>query len=341
MAARAPLLLLLLFSISILLLLRIGSNQPPHSHSPDQPHYDYDFQTQNPSHKPKPRTPVPSLFTARYSEQTFIGAHDSVALRTEENGWSISGNQYLNISTQLDYGVRLLQAQGHPNPEGVEGIRLCHFNCALMNGGSLHEFLTTVKGFLDANPKGVVTLLFVNVGVPLEWWASAYYETGMDVSSYIPPYDKRKGAMMLEDWPTIEEMVSSNRRLITFLSNGADEEQVPYLLNQFDYMFETNFVIDSPNQFSCTPARPRPSEPWAIPKKLSLVNHFLYAKFLGFRYPNASYANVTNGAGFRTGELGEHAARCRNTYERRPNYLLVDFFNEGEVFEVEYGMNAY
>ena len=57
-------------------------------------------------------------------------------------------------------------------------------------------------------------------------------------------------------------------------------------------------------------------------------------------YPNASYANTTNAAGFHVGELGEHAARCRSVYNRRPNFLQVDFFNEGEVFAVEYGMNA-
>jgi hypothetical protein len=60
----------------------------------------------------------------------------------------------------------------------------------------------------------------------------------------------------------------------------------------------------------------------------------------GFRYPNATYANTTNGAGFHTGELGEHAVRCRERFERRPNFFLVDFFNEGNVFDVEYGMNA-
>lgn len=105
-------------------------------------------------------------------------------------------------------------------------------------------------------------------------------------------------------------------------------------------MFETNFGIESPDQYTCSPARP-PQVGSYLPSRLSLVNHFLYAKFLGFRYPNVSFANTTNAAGFHLGQLGEHAARCRSYYERRPNYLLVDFFNEGDVFDVEYGMNAH
>ncbi|TKA73862.1 hypothetical protein B0A55_04477 [Friedmanniomyces simplex] len=293
---------------------------------------------------PKPpgsRVPVPSLYSQRYSEQTFIGTHDSVALRTPENGWSISGNQYYDVSVQLRSGVRMLQAQGHRDPAGSEEIRLCHFNCALMDGGSLTEHLDAVKTFLEANPYEVVTLLFVNTGPPLEHWAQAFFDTGLDLMSYIPSRSKRGGSMHLDDWPTVADMVSSNKRLVTFLSSGANENLVPYLLNQFDYMFETNFGIDEPDQYTCAPARPRWWDPSYIPPRLSLVNHFLYAQFLGFRYPNATYANTTNAAGFHVGELGEHAARCRSLYERRPNFFLVDFFSEGDVFDVEFGMNAF
>ena len=289
---------------------------------------------------PRHRHPVPSLFHARYSEQTFIGSHNGPAIRTKENNWSLSGNQYFNVSTQLASGVRLLQAQGHRDPDGSETIRLCHFNCALMDGGSLDDFLAVVKAFLEREKNEVVTLLFVNTGVPLELWAKAFFEAGLDITSYIPPAGKRHGNMGTSDWPTISSMLATNKRLVTFLSSGADEEAVPFLLPEFDYIFETDFGIESPDQYSCGPARP--SYPGGyVPDRLALVNHFLYAKFLGFRFPNASYAATTNAAGFGVGELGEHAVRCRGIYERRPNFLLVDFYNEGDVFEVERGLNLY
>lgn len=209
----------------------------------------------------------------------------------------------------------------------------------------------------------VVTFLFVNTGVPLIRWIEAYYRTGFDLISYEPPPDKRYGRMQIEGWPTIEEMVQSGKRAVTFLSGGAREYLVPWLLAEFDYMFEvfliysgrfltrrvraladgslqTDFGNESPWQFSCEPARPRWSDSY-IPNRLSLVNHFLYAKFFGFRYPDAAHANQTNSANFEIGALGEHAARCRTRYERRPNFLLVDFFNEGDVWDVEHGMNAF
>jgi hypothetical protein len=55
--------------------------------------------------RPASRIPVPALYNQRYSEQTFIGTHDAAAIRTAENGYSISGNQYFNVSTQLNSGV--------------------------------------------------------------------------------------------------------------------------------------------------------------------------------------------------------------------------------------------
>lgn len=302
------------------------------------------FPLQGLSDDPYPKQPghrkIPAgLQSRRYSEQTFIGAHDSPALRTEENGYTLSGNQYFNVSVQLNSGVRLLQAQGHQDPDGSSDIRLCHFNCALMDGGSLHDYLMHVKEYLEANPSEVVTLLLVNTGPSLWQWAKAFYDTELDLMAYVAPRQYRHGRMKISDWPTITEMVNANKRVVTFLSSGANEAVVPFLLPEFDYMFETRFGIEAPDQYTCLPDRPRYPGSF-IPDRLSLVDHFLYAKFLGFRYPNATYANTTNAAGFQVGMLGEHAARCREIYERRPNFLLVDFFNEGNVFEVDYGMNA-
>jgi hypothetical protein len=290
---------------------------------------------------PRTRHPIPSLYYHCYSEQTFIGTHNATAIRTKENNWSLSSNQHYNFSTQLASGVRLLQAQGHIDPNGSDVIRLCHFNCALMDGGSLLDFLRTVEDFLQGNLNEVLTLLFVNTGVPLASWAKAFFEARLDLLSYSPPANKRHGQRGTSDWPTIAHMVATNKRLVTFLSSGADEEAAPFPLPEFDYLFETNFGIERPDQYSCTPSRPRWANDSFLPDRLSLVNHFLYAKVLGFRFPNASFAGETNAARFRVGDLGEHAVRCRGAYGRRPNLFLVDFFNEGDVFAVEMGMNRY
>jgi hypothetical protein len=149
-----------------------------------------------------------------------------------------------------------------------------------MDGGSIYDHLVAVKDFLESHPHEVVTLLFVNVGVPLRHWVKAYYETGLDQMSYLPPANKRYGNMRISDWPTIAEMVKANQRVVTFLSSGANEDEVPFLLSELSYTFSTPFGIEAPDQYSCEPSRPW----WIngyIPDRLSIVNHFLYAKFLG------------------------------------------------------------
>lgn len=250
-------------------LFEVASGAPNNDHLDDEPY------PKRPGH----RVPVHELYHKRYSEQTFIATHDSVAIRTKENNWSISGNQYFNIAEQLASGVRMLQAQGHRDPNGTSQIRLCHFNCALMDGGSLNEFLSTVLQFLETNPFEIVTLLFVNTGPPLRDWAAAYFDTRADLISYVPPFNNRHG-MRIQDWPTIAEMVETNARLVTFISSGADIIRLPYLLPEYAYLFETNFGIEAPDQYTCSPSRPR-FPPSYIPDRLSLVNHFLYARFLG------------------------------------------------------------
>ena len=62
------------------------------------------------------------------------------------------GNQYFNLSVQLESGVRLIQGQAHLDPNGTGQIRLCHFNCALIDGGTLDDYLLITKAWLEKNP---------------------------------------------------------------------------------------------------------------------------------------------------------------------------------------------
>lgn len=95
---------------------------------------------------------------------------------------------------------------------------------------------------LELTFRAVVTFLFVNVGPSLDNWSDAYARTGFDRLSYVPPVSKRNG-MALDDWPTVEAMVRSGKRAVTFLASGADETLVPYLLSEFQHMFEASILL--------------------------------------------------------------------------------------------------
>src|ERR1700761_8004689 len=100
----------------------------------------------------------PALCQRSYSDITHLGAHDSPFVSNADNGFTDSGNQFFNSTTQLDAGVRLLSLQLHWNNASTE-LRLCHTICELYDAGSLVSWLSDIKQWMDRNPYEVVTLL--------------------------------------------------------------------------------------------------------------------------------------------------------------------------------------
>lgn len=90
-----------------------------------------------------------------YSNVTYIGTHDSYSV----SSGSLAANQNYTVTTQLNNGVRLLQNQVH-NSSGV--LHLCHTSCVLLDAGTVENYLTEVKSWLDSNPNEVISMLWVN-----------------------------------------------------------------------------------------------------------------------------------------------------------------------------------
>ncbi|KAL8708894.1 MAG: hypothetical protein Q9225_007534, partial [Loekoesia sp. 1 TL-2023] len=176
------------------------------------------------------------LCSRKYSNITFIGAHDSPFI-----GDSPADNQALSLSAQLSAGIHFLQAQTHTNP--FKTLSLCHTNCFLNDAGPLTTYLTTIKKWLDANPNEVLTLLLTNGDrLPPSNFASAFKSSGLDKLAYTPPTN----SLPFEKWPTLSTLIAAKTRLIVFLDYGANPSFVPYLLNEFTYYFETPFDTTDP-----------------------------------------------------------------------------------------------
>ena len=90
----------------------------------------------------------PHLCNLSYGAITYLGTHNSPFIRDQSTSFSTSGNQYFNVTVQLDAGVRLLQGQLHKDSNGGEP-RLCHSTCTLMDGGTLANWLSQIKAWMD------------------------------------------------------------------------------------------------------------------------------------------------------------------------------------------------
>lgn len=288
----------------------------------------------------------PSLCNKKYDEIYWLGAHDSPFIRHPENGYSVAGNQYFNVHTQLEAGVRLLQGQIH-NEGGLP--RLCHSECKMMDGGKLEDYLVEVKDWLDKHPSDVVTMLWVNAdNMPARDLEKYFVDTGMKDLAYIPPRHPIKPG----EWPTLKEMIDSGKRLVLFLSGGTDQAAIPWMLDQFSYIFETPFENFDPAKFTCAGDRPGSVKgpekiKEAAETRIGFQNRFLYDQLLeefGLEIytPDPKRApRINSGDQSIPGNLKDGIEKCATEWGRRGGYLLVDFFNEGNPIAVVDAANGF
>jgi len=268
-----------------------------------------------------------------YSNVTVVGAHNSYTA----SNTNLAANQDYGVTQQLTDGIRLLQNQVHSQNGTLE---LCHTSCLLYDGGSLASYLTKVKTFLDANPNEVVTLLLVNIDdQPPASFGAVYESVGLDTMSWSPP----SATIATDAFPTLGSLISSGKRLVTFMDTLADFSSVPYIIDEFSNMWESPFDVTSPAGFNCTINRSGGGD---TTNQMYLINHYLLtiSTLFGGSTPEPDKAAlpVTNAAS-GDGSLGEDAEiTCPALHARPPTFLLVDFYDwgGGSVFEVAATLNG-
>lgn len=69
-----------------------------------------------------------------------------------------------------------------------------------------------------------------------------------------------------------------------------------------------------------------------------IVNHFLGIEIMGIVVPHRLLAPRTNAA-TGDGSIGAQADLCTTTYNRKPNLILADFIDKGQVMEAQDNLN--
>jgi hypothetical protein len=291
-----------------------------------------------------------AICSRKYSNVSLIGTHDSAHVGSIDD-WRV--NQERSVTFQLDAGVRFLQAQTH---DRHGELRMCHTSCWLLDVGTLQDYLTTVKDWLDAHPNEVVSMLLTNYDrKPPSDFDDVFSSVGLDKLAFVPVSSPKPLAM--DAWPTYAELISLGSRFVLFLDYEADASVVPYILPQFDYFFETPFNTVDATFNQCTLDRgPAGSKGDGL---MYIVNHFLDIEvgadvlhipdeILDVVIPDESKrvlipdvdSNfVTNAAG-GNGSIGAQADLCKSIWGRWPSVVLVDMFSRGNVFEAQHRMNG-
>ncbi|KAG9217732.1 hypothetical protein CCMSSC00406_0003579 [Pleurotus cornucopiae] len=258
-----------------------------------------------------------------YGNITFLGAHDSFA--SSRDPLALARDQEVNITAQLELGVRLLQAQSHMK-NGT--LHFCHTSCTLFDGGTVLSYLKTVKAFLDGHPNEVLTLLFTNPeGVSVAGaWKDVFDNAGLTELIYTPrPAD---APIKRDDWPTLGSMIASGRRLVVFLDAGADPTQIATILPEFAMIWETPFSVTDP-AFPCSVNRIH--GPLPVEDHMYLINHSLNVNIIpigeGVIISDPFEASTTNSVTSIRANVDLCAPLAG---DRAPNFILLDFVNRGE-----------
>lgn len=262
------------------------------------------------------------LCNRKYSNVTHIGAHNSYAVGKMG---SLGSNQEQNVTTQLKDGIRVLQMQTHPasdqnDQSNPSGLRLCHSYCALKDGGTLESYLKDVADFLDNNKNEVVTLIMTNQEhESVDKFAKAFETTGLDKLAYTP----NSASTPKDNWPTLNDMINKNQRLVVFLDQKADLGQSKFIIPEFDNIWENPYDQMTGN-FNCTPDR------WhGNPDNMMyMINHFRNTEVLTkkIKAPDTNKIEQTNSEQ----SILKDANWCASKHDSYPTFVLVDFYAKGD-----------
>ncbi|KAF9033610.1 PLC-like phosphodiesterase [Panaeolus papilionaceus] len=264
------------------------------------------------------------LCDRKYGNTTFLTAHNSFAYSS--NPLALARTQVVDIPTQMNLGARTLQGQAHM--ENGQ-LRFCHTSCALFDGGLVSDYLKKVKTFLDANPYEVFTFIFTNPdrqSIP-GVWKPAFDNAGITPLAYVPP----SRPMKRDDWPTLRELIDTNKRVIVFLDEGADGRDggvVDFILPQFQMVWEDPF---SPTDASFPCSIQRTAGPLSNDDHMHLINHNLNRNIIpigdGVLVSDFVNAPKTNSES----SILAHANGCAPLSQgRAPNFVLLDYIDIGQ-----------
>ena len=261
--------------------------------------------------EPAPCNGSAALCERPFDAVVFPGTHNSVAA-TQSGFGPLNANQTNPVAEQLEDGIRVLLLDVTYDDDG-ETV-LCHGPCAL--GSRPHvEVLAEIRAFLEDNPREVLSIIYQDSVAPEDIVADI---ESTDLLELVYTHD---GA----SWPTLGEMIEADTRLLVTAEVAGPPPA--WLHWVWDLAWDTPYTFTSLESFSCELGRGEQGN------ALFLLNHWLSTEA---GLPDASRAAEANAADVLLARVHE----CRDSRGRTPTFIAVDFYEQGDLFEVVDMLNA-
>ncbi len=249
-----------------------------------------------------------------YDAVVFPGTHNSHSA-LDEGFVPLNANHQHGIAQQLEDGVRVLLIDVYPDDADPDTVLMCHGPCALASTPHL-EGLTAVTDFLTANPREVVTIIYED-HIEVERLAAEFATTGADALTFVHPPG--------EAWPTLGEMIDANTRLVITAESGRPPPA--WFHHVWDEAWDTPYGPMELDGLSCDLNR------GSADHALFLMNHWVND---GLGLPSMRNAAQANAAEV----LQARAEQCAEQWDHLPNFVVVDFYEQGDLFAVVDALNG-
>lgn len=205
-----------------------------------------------------------------------------------------------------------IRAQQCPPAGGAESaVYLCHAFCEL-GATPFAATLRDVRTFLHRHP-GVVVVMILEDYARLPQIRAAFTRARLDGMLV----RHRSG----QRWPTLGALARRGTRLVVFAQNQGG--RAPGVLDAFSEMNETPYTFGAVADLSCAENRGPQRAP------LFLLNHWITT-------PDARSAAAEANA---FGVLEPRVERCASERQHLPNFVAVNFAEEGDLLRVVDGLN--
>ncbi|MEM7154666.1 MAG: hypothetical protein AAF799_17590 [Myxococcota bacterium] len=249
-----------------------------------------------------------------FDQVVFPGTHNSHAAL--DDGFPIiNANHQRGIAQQLDDGVRVMLLDIYPDPADDEQIVLCHGPCILASLPHL-DGLQTIVDFLRDNPREVLTIIYQDA-VDVEEVAQDFALTTADTLTYA----HQPGTA----WPTLGEMIEADTRLVITAESGGPPPA--WYHHVWDEAWDTPYGPSSIDDLSCDHNR------GSTDHDLFLMNHWVNT-LVGL--PDQGGASEVNS----TDVLLTRAQECWERWDHPPNFVVVDWYEQGDLFAVVDTLNG-
>ena len=257
-----------------------------------------------------------ALCLRTYDNVTFPETHNAFA--TEDDGiYYPASNHRTGFNAQWQAGMRAFMIDTHYdnlNNKRYSGVKLCHgsddrgFSPCVYGNVSAVDWLSELNDKMDDNPQDVVTVLVENY-VSSEHLEQVFIDSGLMDRVFVHAVN--------EPWPTLQQLIDNETNLVVFWEQG-DEDGHPWIHDFLSHSWTTNYGEQSTSEMNCDVHRGDGSQ------AVYHMNNWL-SNQVGLADP--TQAEEANDVDF----LVERANECWSEHGKRPTFIAVDWWEEGDV----------